>query len=226
MGTVLITGASRGIGLEFARQYAAEGNRVLATCRAPEKAAELGALEGEVSVHRLDVTALPGIEALARALHGEAIDILINNAGMLTSGQRAGGIDFTAWVEELKVNTIGPIAVAHAFLPHLRRGTGRRMAFLSSTLASIGENTSGAYVLYRSSKAGLNAAVRSLAIDSGADGMIVLLLHPGWVRTDIGGPSAPVAAKDSVRGMRRVIAAAGPEDSGRFLGFDGREIPW
>ncbi len=226
MATVLITGASKGIGLEFARQYAAEGNRVLATCRAPETAAELGALEGEVSVHKLDVTDLPGIEALARALESEAIDILINNAGMLTSGQRAGGIDFTAWVEELKVNTIGPIAVARAFLPHLRRGTGRRMAFLSSTLASIGENTSGAYMLYRSSKAGLNAAVRSLAIDTRADGMIVLLLHPGWVRTDMGGPNAPVAARDSVEGLRRVIAAAGPKDSGRFLGFDGREIPW
>ncbi|MDH3239868.1 MAG: SDR family oxidoreductase [Alphaproteobacteria bacterium] len=226
MATVLITGASRGIGLEFARQYAADGARVLATCRDPDRAAALAALAGDVTLHRLDVTDLAGVDALAETLAGEAIDILVNNAGMLSSGQRAGGIDFDAWEEELKVNTIGPIKVALAFLPHLKRGSGRRIAFLSSTLGSIAENTSGAYMLYRSSKAGLNAAGRSLAIDTAQDGMIVLLLHPGWVRTDMGGPHAAITPEASVQGLRQVIADAGPEKSGRFFAYDGREIPW
>lgn len=226
MSTVLITGANRGLGLEFARQYAADGDRVLATCRAPEAAAELKDLEGDIEVHRLDVTDLAGIAELARALEAEPIDILINNAGKLAHGQRAGGIDFAAWEEELKVNTIGPIAVTRTFLPHLRRGQGRRIVFLTSTLASIGDNTSGAYTLYRSSKAGLNAAAKSLAIDTRADGMIVLLLHPGWVRTDMGGPRAPQTPAESVTALRALIDSAGPEDSGRFLGYDGREFPW
>lgn len=226
MATIMITGASRGLGLEFARQYAADGDRVLAACRTPEAANDLQALEGDVTAHRLDVTDLGRIESLARELEGEAIDILINNAGMLTSGQRAGGVDYAAWEEELKVNTIGPIAVARAFLPHLRRGEGRRMAFLSSTLASIGMNTSGAYTLYRSSKAGLNAAARSLAIDTEADGMIVLLLHPGWVRTDMGGPKAPMTPAQSVKALRALIDRARPEDSGRFFSYDAGELPW
>ena len=145
---------------------------------------------------------------------------------MLTSGQRAGGIDYSAWVDEFQVNTMGPIAVAQAFLPHLERGRGRRMAFISSILASIGANTEGAYTLYRSTKAGLNAAVKSLAVDTAAKGMIVLLFHPGWVSTDMGGPRAPMDAATSVRALRHRIAAAGPEDTGRFMSYEGMEIPW
>ena len=226
MASVLITGANRGLGLEFARQYAADGDRVFATCRNPAGAAELQAIAGDVTVHALDVTDLPQISALAESLKGEAIDILVNNAGALSSGQRAGGIDYSAWVDEFKVNTMGPIAVAQAFLPHLERGTGRRMAFISSILASIGANTDGAYALYRSTKAGLNAAVKSLAIDTAAKGIVILLLHPGWVRTDMGGPRASIDPATSVRGLRHRIAAAGPQDSGRFITYEGVEIPW
>jgi NAD(P)-dependent dehydrogenase (short-subunit alcohol dehydrogenase family) len=226
MASVLITGANRGLGLEFARQYAADGDRVFATCRDPAGASELKAIAGDVTVHALDVTNLAQISALAESLEGEAIDILVNNAGVLTSGQRAGGIDYSAWIDEFQVNTMGPIAVAEAFLPHLERGTGRRMAFISSILASIGANTDGAYTLYRSTKAGLNAAVKSLAIDTAAEGIIVLLFHPGWVRTDMGGPRAPMGPAASVRGLRRGIAAAGQQDSGRFMTYEGAEIPW
>jgi NAD(P)-dependent dehydrogenase (short-subunit alcohol dehydrogenase family) len=226
MASVLITGANRGLGLEFARQYAADGDRVFATCRDPAAATELAAIAGEVTVHALDVTDLSQISALASALDGEAMDILVNNAGALSSGQRAGGIDYDAWVDEFRVNTMGPIAVAQAFLPHLERGTGRRMAFISSVLASIGANTEGAYTLYRSTKAGLNAAVKSLAIDTAAKGIIVLLLHPGWVRTDMGGPNAAIDAATSVRGLRHRIAAAGRQDSGHFMSYEGVKIPW
>ncbi|MCZ6447884.1 MAG: SDR family oxidoreductase [Alphaproteobacteria bacterium] len=226
MASILITGANRGLGLEFTRQYAAEGDRVLATCRDPAGAAELAAIAGDVTVHALDVTDLPQISALAESLHGEPIDILVNNAGVLTSGQRMGGIDYAAWEHEFKVNTMGPIAVAQAFLPHLERGTGRRMAFISSILGSIGTNADGAYTMYRSTKAGLNAAVKSLAVEVAAKGIIVLLLHPGWVRTDMGGPEAAIDPATSVGGLRRRIAAAGPEDSGCFISHEGVEIPW
>ena len=226
MPRVLITGANRGLGLEFARQYGAAGDRVFATCRRPEASPDLKALDGEVSVHGLNVTDLGAVETLAGELEGEAIDILVNNAGILTPGQRMGTIDYAAWEEELRVNTIGPMAVAKAFLPHLERGEGRRMAFISSTMGSIGENTSGGYYLYRSSKAALNAAVRSLAIDLATRGVIVLLFHPGWVRTDMGGPGAAIDAEVSVRGLRRLIEAAGPEDSGRFMTYAGKHVPW
>ena len=226
MARVLITGANRGLGLEFARQYAAEGDRVLATCRDPAGATELQALAGDVTVHALDVTDLAQISALANSLEDEPVDILVNNAGVLSSGQRTGGIDYGAWEHEFKVNTMGPIAVAQAFRPHLERGEGRRMAFISSVLASIGANAEGGYTLYRSTKAGLNAAVKSLAVEAAAKGIIVLAFHPGWVRTDMGGPGAAIDAATSVRGLRRHIAAAGPEDSGRFISYEGEEIPW
>ena len=226
MASILITGANRGLGLEFARQYAAEGDRVLATCRDPAGAAELAAIAGDVTVHALDVTDLPQISALAESLDGAPIDILVNNAGVLTSGQRTGGIDYGAWEHEFKVNTMGPIAVAQAFGPHLERGTGRRMAFISSILGSIGANTDGAYTLYRSTKAALNAAVKSLAVEVAAKGIIVLLLHPGWVRTDMGGPAATLDAKASVGGLRHVIESARPQDSGRFFTHAGKKMPW
>jgi len=223
---ILITGANRGLGLEFVRQYAADGDRVFATCRDPAGATELATIAGDVTVHELDVTDLVQISALAKSLEGETMDILVNNAGLLTSGQRVGGIDTSNWIEEFKVNTMGPIAVAQAFLPHLERGMERRMAFISSVLASIGSNKDGAFSLYRSTKAGLNAAVKSLAVDTAARGMIVLLMHPGWVRTDMGGSNAAIDTATSVHGLRQQIVAAGPEDSGRFITHEGVEIPW
>ena len=226
MASVLITGANRGLGLEFARQYAADGDRVFATCRDPAGASALADLAGDVTVHGLDVTDFAQISGLAEALDGEAIDILVNNAGVLSSGQRTGGIDYAAWEWEFKVNTMAPIAVAQAFGPHLERGRGRRMAFISSVLASIGTNTEGGYILYRSTKAGLNAAVKSLAVDGAAKGIIVLAFHPGWVSTDMGGPNAAIDAATSVRGLRHQIAVAGPEDSGRFISYEGVDIPW
>ncbi len=226
MARVLITGASRGLGLEFVRQYAADGDRVFACCRDPARAGALGDIAGNVTAHALDVTDLPQIAALAASLGSEPIDILVNNAGVLASGQRAGGIDYDDWGHEFRVNTMGPIAIAQAFLPHVARGTGRRMAFISSVLASIGANAEGAYIPYRSTKAGLNAAVKSLAVEYAAEGIIALLFHPGWVRTDMGGPSAAIDPETSVRGLRRQIAKAGIKDSGHFMNYEGVEIPW
>lgn len=226
MTTVLITGANRGLGLQFARHYAAEGCRVLATCRDPEGAEALRSLKGDVQIHALDVADFSAIGRLARTLEGEAIDILVNNAGLMSRGHHFGEIDYDNWETVLRVNLLAPVAMAESFLAHLERGKGKRIALLSSLMGSIADNGSGGYYGYRSSKAALNAAGHSLALDLARKGILVLILHPGWVRTDMGGASAPLGAEEAVRGLCRGIADATMEHSGRFFAHDGRELPW
>jgi NAD(P)-dependent dehydrogenase (short-subunit alcohol dehydrogenase family) len=228
MPTVLITGANRGLGLEFARQYAKEGWRVIATARVPEKAAELRALGPVVAVHRLDVADLDAVAAFGRALGGEGIDVLIANAGI--SGPRGmrpealGADEAAAWERVFRVNTMAPLALAGAFVGAVARSTQRKMIGITSRLGSIASNNDGGLYGYRSSKAALNALWRSFAIDHPE--VIATLLHPGWVRTDMGGAGAPLGAEESVAGMRRVIARLGKADSGRFYDYQGEGIPW
>jgi NAD(P)-dependent dehydrogenase (short-subunit alcohol dehydrogenase family) len=225
MSTVLITGASRGLGLEFARQYAADGWRVIATARDVKKARELGALGSKVEIHRLDVTDLEAVSALGRELARDSIDVAIANAGVsLAKSMSPGEIDETAWLDTIRVNTIAPLALAGALLAPVERSEGKRLIAISSRLGSIGENSAGGQYAYRSSKAALNAAWRSLALDH--RGVIAVVLHPGWVKTDMGGAGAPVERKDSIAGMRRVIATLTPADSGGFFNYDGAAIPW
>jgi NAD(P)-dependent dehydrogenase (short-subunit alcohol dehydrogenase family) len=223
--TVLITGAGRGLGLELARQYAAEGWRVIATVRDVKKAKELGALGPKIEIHPLEVTDLEAVAALAHELARDTIDVAIANAGVsLARAMTPGRIDETAWIDTLRVNTIAPLALAGAVLGPVERSEGKRLIAISSRLGSIGANDAGGQYAYRSSKAALNAAWRSLALDH--RGVIAVVLHPGWVKTDMGGAGAPVERKDSVAGMRRVIAKLTPADSGRFFDFQGAEIPW
>lgn len=227
MPSILITGASRGLGLEFARQYAGEGWRVFATCRAPDGAEALGAVGGAVSIHRLDVGDRQGIGALADELAGEAIDVLLNNAGVY--GPRNPGLetmDYDAWAETLRINTLSPFAMIAAFVDHVARGDQRKIVALSSRMGSMGDNSAGGSYIYRSSKAALNAVMKSLSIDLAGRGMTCCVLHPGWVRTDMGGPGGAIDAPESVAGMRRVIARLSPKDNGRFYNYDGAEIPW
>jgi NAD(P)-dependent dehydrogenase (short-subunit alcohol dehydrogenase family) len=231
MPTVLITGASRGLGLEFCRQYGAAGWRVLAGVRDPERASALRELAGHwpsITPHRLDVADFAGIDALARDLADEAIDVLINNAGVYgdTEHGRFGALDYGRWLEVFRINTQAPVKLAETFLPQLLRGERRVLVAVTSLMGSLADNTSGGSILYRSSKAALNAAYKSLSIDLRSRGVGVLLLHPGWVRTDMGGPNAPTPPEESVQGMRRVIETFGLRDSGRFLDFRGREQPW
>jgi NAD(P)-dependent dehydrogenase (short-subunit alcohol dehydrogenase family) len=221
MPTALITGASRGIGREFARQYEDAGWRVVATCRDPSKSG----LEGEV--HPLDVTAPAGIAALRDALDGEAVDLLINNAGMYgPRGTALGAIDYGAWENVLRTNVLGPVRVAEAFAESVARSGLKIMVFISSKMGSIGDNNSGGGYIYRSSKTALNMAVTSLSVDLSGRGITCLLFHPGWVKTDMGGASAPVDAAASVAGMRAVIDRATPADSGRFFDNEGNQLPW
>ena len=226
MPTVLITGANRGIGLEFARQYAEAGYRVHAACRTPESADALGSLGKGVKLHALDVTDHGRIEALAAGLKGEAIDIVINNAGIYGAQQELGKIDYAAWEEVMRVNTLAPLKMAECFLPHLEAGKMKMIASLTSRMGSIAENDAGGVYIYRSSTAALNAAARSLALDLAPRGITVIVFHPGWVKTDMGGAGALIDAETSVGGMRAVIKGAGPKDSGRFFNYDGTEVPW
>ncbi|HEY4136394.1 MAG TPA: SDR family oxidoreductase [Alphaproteobacteria bacterium] len=226
MPTILVTGANRGLGLEFARQYAADGWRVIATCRDPAKAGELKALPS-VEVHALDVADIGAGAKLASSLAGTPIDLLLNNAGVYGARQQAlGNLDAEDWLNVLRVNSVAPLKLAEAFLPHLRAGKGKTAAFVTSLMGSIADNGSGRFYAYRSSKAALNAAVKSFAVDTAADGLIAVLLHPGWVQTDMGGPGAPVTPKESIAGMRKVLAGLKAQDSGRFFAYDGKALPW
>ena len=229
MPTVLVTGANRGLGLEFSRQYAAAGWKVLACCRRPDAAAELAALAGansKLSVHALDLADFATVDALAAALAEEAIDVLLCNAGVYAdkAGNGFGALDYPSWLHSFVVNTQAPVKLAEAFLPQLKRGGRPLIVAVSSLMGSIADNSSGGSIMYRSSKAALNAAMKSLALN--LEGVGVLILHPGWVRTDMGGQNAPLSPPESVSGMRQVIEGYTPADSGRFIDFRGNAAPW
>jgi NAD(P)-dependent dehydrogenase (short-subunit alcohol dehydrogenase family) len=226
MATVLITGASRGLGLEFCKQYATEGWQVLACCRNPETAGKLADIP-QVRVFQLDVSNFAQIDNLAAQLQDTAIDVLINNAGIYGGPHHGfGQLDYAAWMQTLTVNTQAPVKMAEAFLPHLTRGDKKLLVSITSQMGSIADNSSGGSILYRTSKAALNAAMKSLAIDLVDQGIGVLVLHPGWVKTDMGGPNALIEATESVAGMRQVIAQFTLAQSGSFLKYDGSTLPW
>ncbi|NQU57553.1 MAG: SDR family oxidoreductase [Rhodospirillales bacterium] len=227
MPTVFITGANRGLGLEYARQYAADGWRVLATCRNPAKAKELTALAGDVQVYSLDVTDHGLIQALAKTLRKESIDLLLNNAGIYgPRPSKLGGIDYKAWEDVMRINVMSPLKVCESFRSHVVASEMKKIAIMSSKMGSVGDNDSGASYIYRSSKAALNAAMKSLSVDLAPRGISVVILHPGWVRTDMGGPSGLIDAPDSVSGLRQVIEGLSMATTGRFYNYDGSEIPW
>jgi NAD(P)-dependent dehydrogenase (short-subunit alcohol dehydrogenase family) len=235
VATVLVTGAGRGLGLELARQYAADGWEVLACARTPESAQPLAALaaasDSRVTIERLDVTDFAAIDQLAKALEGRPIDVLINSAG--TMGQRTsawsgfGKSDFVEWQHVFRLNAFAPIKMAEAFVSHVARSEQKKIVSVSTLMASMSRNTLGGFYAYRGSKAALNAMMVSLALDLGRKhGILAAVLHPGWVRTDMGGARADIDAPTSVTGMRRVIAALDRERSGRFWMYDGAELPW
>jgi NAD(P)-dependent dehydrogenase (short-subunit alcohol dehydrogenase family) len=229
--TVLITGASRGLGLEFVRQYTAEGWTVHACARAPESSQGLRKLAegaaGAVRIHTLDVTDSDAVAGLARKLRGEALDLLINNAGIY--GRRSeplGEVDEDSWIEVLRTNTIAPLKVAEAFVENVAASRTKIIATVSSLMGSIADNSSGGNYPYRTSKAGANMVAKGLAVDLKARGIISVALNPGWVRTDMGGAAAALGVERSVRGMRKVLEGLTRKDSGRFFHYTGEELPW
>ena len=226
MPTVLITGANRGVGLEFAKQYAAEGWRVHGACRDPGKATALKAIKGDVRVHPLEVTDEAQIDALAISLGNESIDILINNAGIIGPNDSFGGTDVEGWMQTLRVNALAPVRIAERLAANLERGEGKLIVNITSRMGSIADNSSGGSYAYRTSKAALNMAAKSMAIDLKRKGIKVIVFHPGWAKTDMGGRSATVPVADSVGGMRAKIASLTAADSGQFFSYTGQPIPW
>jgi NAD(P)-dependent dehydrogenase (short-subunit alcohol dehydrogenase family) len=232
MPSILITGSNRGLGLEWARQYAQEEWRVYATCRHPAEAAELTKLAEQhpnVSIYRLDVTRQDEIQGLAAELNNESIDILVNNAGIYLEkyeDMAGSGLSYDDWLYTLLVNTLGPVRVTEAFTSHVVRSERRLMIAITSHMGSIAEIGSPGSYYYRSSKAALNAAMKGLSLELRAQGIGVLLLHPGWVQTRMGGPGAQITTSQSVTGMRALAESFKAADNGRFFRYNGTEIPW
>jgi len=226
---LLITGTNRGLGLEFVRQYAAAGWRILACCRDPQKATALNALAaasgGKVAVHALDVADFSRIEQLAADLKGRAIDVLINNAGFYPHGA-FGAIDYGQWQQAFRINTMAPLRIAECFAEHVAASRLRKFVTLSSKMGSIADNETGGSTLYRTSKTAVNMVMKNLTIEFKARAIATLTLHPGWVQTDMGGAKAPLAPPESVAGMRTVIESLSLASTGRFVGYDGEEIAW
>ena len=229
--TVLITGTNRGLGLEFVRQYATTGWRVIACCRNPHKAEALQRLKLKhaelLSIHELDVADFDRIEQLAKQLSGNKIDVLINNAGIYHIGKETfASVDYEAWMEAFRVNSMAPLRMAETFIDHISASEQRKIVNVTSKMGSIDDNTSGHHYLYRSSKTALNMVTRSMAIDLAPRGITAIVMHTGWVQTDMGGFSAPTSVQQSIAGMCQVIDHITPKDSGKFYGYDGKEIPW
>ena len=225
MTTILITGTNRGIGLEFVKQYAAQGADIIACCREPAKASELKAIKG-IRIMALDVGSTASIAALKKDLAGQPIDIVINNAGAGDPPKTAPGtIDMDAWLNVFRTNSAAPFAVAVALKDNLKAGRDKKLVTLTSVLGSIAENGGGMYV-YRASKAAVNSIMHGLSKDWAKDGIAVGIFHPGWVQTDMGGKGAPTKPEDSVKGLRARIAELNPKTSGAYRDFENREIPW
>lgn len=222
--TVLITGANRGLGLEFARQYAAAGWTVIGTARQPDGANELNGLD--VRVLQLDVTDPSSITRMVSALGGQPIDLLINNAGIFPRVNTLDETDFDDVARTLDVNLIGPMRVTRALLPSLRKGQSKKIVSITSGLGSIANNDSGRYYGYRESKAALNMFTRSLAVELASEGFTCVVMSPGWVQTDMGGPNARLTPSESITGMRSVIAGLTPAETGSYWNYDGEQLPW
>jgi NAD(P)-dependent dehydrogenase (short-subunit alcohol dehydrogenase family) len=232
MKTTLITGANRGIGLEFARQYAADGWRVHACSRHPEKSNALNKLTAQyperINIHALDVSDHVQINRLAQTLADESIDLLINNAGIYPDSKKGGfgHTDYADWLQAFRINTMAPLKMAETFATQISLSEQKTIVTITSKMGSIADNSGGGSYLYRSSKAAVNMVVKSLAIDLKPIGIIAVVFHPGWVMTDMGGPNALITAEQSVSGIRHAIEKLTIADSGKFFAYDGQIIPW
>ncbi|MDJ0624821.1 MAG: SDR family oxidoreductase [Candidatus Caenarcaniphilales bacterium] len=232
MSTVLITGANRGLGLEFTKQYLKDGWKVFACCRNPFNAKELNELTkqfpDQLAIEGLDVSNHRLIDSLANDLNGTPIeiDVLINNSGVMGDKQNFGEIDYCEWEEVLRINTFAPVKITEALIKNLEKGKQKKVINITSKMGSISDNTSGGHYLYRSSKVALNMVTKSLSVDLKNKNITVVAIHPGWVVTDMGGPNALINANKSVSSIKDLINKLSLEDSGKFLSYDGKEIEW
>ncbi|MDH5392875.1 MAG: SDR family oxidoreductase [Gammaproteobacteria bacterium] len=229
--SVLITGANRGIGLQMVKQAVKNGWRVYACCRHPGGADALinvaSLTPGQVSIHVLDIAETAQIQALAYELRNTPLDWLINNAGVYGSmHHQFGKTDDHDWLKSFQINTIGPMKMAEAFVNNLEAATEKKIVTLSSKMASMADNRSGGSYIYRSTKAALNAVIKSLSVDLKARNITVLAVHPGWVKTDMGGPNAEIDAQQSVSAIFNIVETSTLQDTGAFYDIDATIIPW
>jgi NAD(P)-dependent dehydrogenase (short-subunit alcohol dehydrogenase family) len=225
MARLLVTGAGRGIGLEFVRQYAADGWSVVATCRNEAAAEQLRALRGNVAVEYLDMRDHEALVGFRDRIGGAPLDLFIANAGITRPDGFASAEDADGWLEVLDVNCVAPTFLARNLAPRVAAAGGKMVA-ITSQMGSIGDNGSGGWDAYRASKAALNAAWRSMGVAMAGQPVAIAMLHPGWVKTDMGGGGATLDAADSVSAMRRVIDGLTPRDKGVFLSYRGEKLPW
>ena len=239
MPSILITGVNRGLGFELARQYADDGWRVFGTCRDTAAGKPLldavAAAPGKLSLHALEVRDFGQIDALATSLAGEAIDVLLNNAGIMENREKypLEKLDYALWEDVLRTNTLAPVKMAAAFADHVARSARKIIVTLTSSLGSLTMNEMGGApfgcggnYMYRTSKAALHMATRNLALDLKPRGITVAVISPGNVRTEMGGPNAPLGPEESITGVRKVIAGLNIGKSGKFFYVDGRALPW
>ena len=234
MATALITGANRGLGLGLTRAYLDDGWSVIAVARQPLPEGLETEHQG-LEVHRCNLVDDGDLDLLARNMSGRTIDVLINNAGRMAKapgaddaeGQQGfGHFDRALWREVFEINLFTPMRLSELLVDSVARAPRGRIVTLSSMLGSMAMNDFGGLYAYRASKAGVNAIMKSMAIDLAERGVIAIALHPGWVRTDMGGPEAPLDVETSIRGIRSVIDGLRPQDSGEFLSWDGSKLPW
>lgn len=238
MTTMLITGANRGLGLDFTRRLAAEGWTIHACCRNPGKADALHALSDthDVTVHPLDVTDFGQIDALKKEIGDTPLDVVFNNAGIMETSQRTLSLDHTTqmfdtldedeWMAVLRINTLAPMRMCEVFVDNVAASDRKQIWFMSSIVGSIRSNQTGRWYHYATSKTALNMVMRSMAADLHDRGITVISLHPGWTQTDMGGPQAALTIDESVGGMVDVVKALSPADSGRFIAWNGEDVPW
>jgi NAD(P)-dependent dehydrogenase (short-subunit alcohol dehydrogenase family) len=230
MKTVLITGANRGIGFEHARAFVARGIHVYAAVRSPKDAEELQALvtanPGRITVLVYDAVNPDSAFQLKAALGNAPIDLLLANAGAMGgSKQSFGAVDVEDVMQLVRINSLAPLKLAEALADNVARSDRKLIAFQSSLMGSIGDS-SGGYYAYRVSKAALNMVAKGVSNDLKSRGIIVVTLHPGWVKTRMGGASAPLTVEQSVTGQQRLLDSLSMKDTGHFFNYDGKELPW
>lgn len=225
--TLFITGANRGLGLEFVKQYSKDGWKIWAACRNPEKAEKLKAIKGDINFIQLDVLNPTDLKKISQDFVNEPVHLLVNNAGIYGPGDTdLRTFDYDVWREVMEVNFYGPMRVLQTLLPSLKKAGKSKAITVTSKMGSITDNIKGGSYYYRTSKAALNAAMKSAAIDLEGEGVIVSLLHPGWVQTDMGGSNAMITAEESVEGMKKLIDHFSGRDSGHFYDYKGLVVPW
>jgi len=234
MSTVLITGANRGLGLEFARQYAAEGWDVIATLRNPDKSEELQQLQKKnrkISLQALDVTSDESVKQLGETLGGKPVDLLVLNSAIYTrNGNKLGELNYTGWRESFETNVLGAIRVVEALIENVAASERKQIAAISTGMGSVQALGStigfGIAYQYRTSKAALNMTMSILAKEVEPRGISVVIFSPGWVQTDMGGANAALTPEQSIGGMRKVLQGNPMELTGKFLGYDGATWQW